>query len=82
LYELSRSADWEAMPDLVTDEMVEAFAVVARYDQLAERLGKRFGGLVDLVRFVPEDDADDALVARVVRELQRLPGPSSGPAEP
>jgi hypothetical protein len=34
-----------AMADTITDEMLEHFAVVAPWDELADRLVDRYGGL-------------------------------------
>jgi hypothetical protein len=74
LYALSREARWDEMPKLVSDEMLETFAVIARYDQLAAALRARFGGLVDLLRFeMPEDGSSDDVIADVVRQLKRIP---------
>jgi probable F420-dependent oxidoreductase len=45
LHELSRRGEWDAMAHLVTDEVLEAFAVVAEPDAVARALQERFGGL-------------------------------------
>lgn len=51
---------WEQMPGLITDEMVETFAVVAPSDRLAPAVHRRYAGLLDRVSyypaFIPEDD--------------------------
>ncbi|HEX2073520.1 MAG TPA: TIGR03617 family F420-dependent LLM class oxidoreductase [Geodermatophilus sp.] len=45
---VSRRADrWTAMRDLVDDEVLEAFAVVAAADDVGPRVRERFAGLVD-----------------------------------
>jgi probable F420-dependent oxidoreductase len=79
LYALSRDAAWDEMTKLVSDEMLETFAVIARYDQFAARLRERFAGLVDLLRFeMPEEDVSDDLIADVVRQLQQIPAAGEG----
>jgi alkanesulfonate monooxygenase SsuD/methylene tetrahydromethanopterin reductase-like flavin-dependent oxidoreductase (luciferase family) len=39
--------EWAVMPLLITDEMLNEFAVVAEEDKLAEELKKRYEGLAD-----------------------------------
>jgi probable F420-dependent oxidoreductase len=42
-----REDKWTAMRDLVDDEVLETFAVVAAPDDVGARVRERFGGLVD-----------------------------------
>jgi len=44
---LSKQGEWVAMGDLITDEILEAFAVVTEPGKVAGELKQRFGGLVD-----------------------------------
>jgi probable F420-dependent oxidoreductase len=39
--------DWDGMAALITDEMLDTFAVVGPPDLVAQRLRERYGGLVD-----------------------------------
>ncbi|MGH3146178.1 MAG: TIGR03617 family F420-dependent LLM class oxidoreductase [Rubrobacter sp.] len=54
---LAREKKWREMPDLVTDEMVQAFAVEAAPDEIGPALKERYEGLIDRVAlylpFVP-----------------------------
>jgi len=50
---LSRRGSWEEMTDLVTDEMLEAVAVVAPVDELGSRLRERYGGRLDRIGVYP-----------------------------
>jgi probable F420-dependent oxidoreductase len=43
----SIQGDWDGMAALVTDEMLEAFAIVGTPDQLPEKLRRRYTGLLD-----------------------------------
>jgi alkanesulfonate monooxygenase SsuD/methylene tetrahydromethanopterin reductase-like flavin-dependent oxidoreductase (luciferase family) len=57
---LSKAGEWAKMGDLITDEMLDAFAIVATPDQVARRLHDRFGDVIERVSFyapyaVPED---------------------------
>jgi probable F420-dependent oxidoreductase len=47
----SRDGKWEAMAGLVGDDVLHAFAVVAEPGQVAGELTRRFGGLVDRLKF-------------------------------
>jgi probable F420-dependent oxidoreductase len=47
LTEMSHRREWAQMADLVSDELVEMFAVIAPPDQLAARVRERFAGRLD-----------------------------------
>jgi probable F420-dependent oxidoreductase len=47
LRELARGQQWNKMPGLISDEMLEAFAVIAPEDELAAAIKARYAGLVD-----------------------------------
>ncbi|MHB8748152.1 MAG: TIGR03617 family F420-dependent LLM class oxidoreductase [Aggregatilineales bacterium] len=51
LNEMSKRNRWGEMADLITDEMLHEFAVVAPYDQLAKRVRERYDGLLDRVAY-------------------------------
>jgi probable F420-dependent oxidoreductase len=60
LHRLSRAGEWDAMGSLIDDEILEAFAVVAPLDEVADKIRDRCDGVIDrvLVGFpssVPED---------------------------
>jgi probable F420-dependent oxidoreductase len=48
---LSKRGEWEAMGGLITDEILEAFAVVCPIGEVPARLRQRFDGLVDRFSF-------------------------------
>jgi probable F420-dependent oxidoreductase len=48
---LSKRGAWEAMADLIDDEMLTTFAVVGGIDDIAGLVLERFGGLVDRFNF-------------------------------
>jgi probable F420-dependent oxidoreductase len=70
LNQLSRKGEWVAMGDRITDEMLEAFAIVATPDEVAARLRGRFSDVVDRISFYTPYPSDPALWARVVTELK------------
>jgi len=57
---LSKQGQWVEMGQCISDEILEEFAVVAQPQEVAEKLGQRFGGVVDRVTctfpFVGEED--------------------------
>ena len=48
---LSRAQRWEEMPALVSDEMLDAYAVIGTYDEIAAKLKARFAGLATHLEF-------------------------------
>jgi probable F420-dependent oxidoreductase len=48
---LSKRGEWEAMADLIDDEMLATFAVVGELDDIAGLVLERFGGVVDRFNF-------------------------------
>ena len=47
LHKKSVEGDWAGMADLITDEMLDAYAVTATYDKLRDALVTRYGELLD-----------------------------------
>jgi probable F420-dependent oxidoreductase len=47
LHKKSVEGDWAGMADLITDEMLDTYAVTATYDKLHDALVSRYGGLLD-----------------------------------
>ena len=68
LNERLKAGDVAGMAALITDEMLEHFAVVCRWDELADRLAERYGGLAHrLIMYTAADAADEGSdVARPV----------------
>ena len=62
---LSKRGEWVKMGTLIDDEMLDAFAIVAEPDDVAQRLVERFGGTIDRVastfRFVSEAQQKSAI---------------------
>ncbi len=69
---LSRAQKWEEMPSLVDDEMLNTFAVVGAYDEIAGKLVERYAGVLDQVGFsIPVDDEEDAAaMVDMIRQVQ------------
>ncbi len=46
---LSKRGEWDEMATLITDEILETFAILAPPNEVAQRLRERFGDLLDRV---------------------------------
>ena len=55
---LSKRGEWEKMGELIDDDILNAFAVVAPLDRVATEVRKRFEGLVDRFSFYAPYKAD------------------------
>ena len=69
---LAARGQWGEMSALVGDEMLEAFAVVAGWDTLAEQVAARYAGLVDRIGFYRAyaPGSDDARWREAVARLR------------
>ena len=50
LHELSVSDGWGRMPEVIDEEVVDAFTIIAEPDEIGDAIVERFGGLVDRVQ--------------------------------
>ena len=69
---LSRDQRWEDLPALISDEVLDAFAVIGTYDTVAQSLVDRFGRVVTSCEFSIQvrDEQDRATLAHMVRWIQ------------
>ena len=67
---MSKRGEWVAMGELITDEMLDAFAVVAEPDDVATVLLERFGDLVDRISFNAQYRLDPDVTAMIVTKLR------------
>lgn len=72
LSHLAARQKWHEMPALITDEMLETFAVIAPYDSLAAAIRQRYEGLLDRItyyaQFIP--GADETFWRETVRAFK------------
>lgn len=69
---LSRAQRWEDLPALISDEILDQFAVIGTYDKIGRKLVERFGKVVTNSEFsipVRNDMEFDAL-AQLVRDIK------------
>ncbi|MBK6403082.1 MAG: TIGR03617 family F420-dependent LLM class oxidoreductase [Rhodocyclaceae bacterium] len=71
LHRLSVAGEWNRMPALITDDMLDEWAVVTTYDRLADTLRSRCAGLFATVVLVLLGEArqDTDLLRETVRRL-------------
>jgi probable F420-dependent oxidoreductase len=72
LNRLSKQGEWVQMGTLVTDEMLEQFAVVAAPADVASAMVTRWGGTVDRISFDAPYKIDSAFWQQLVTDLKAL----------
>ena len=77
LNSMSIQGKWDEMPKLISDDMVDEFAAVGTYDNIAAEIEKKFGGDVDSIGFgVPTRNPDEEERAReLIAAIHKIPTP-------
>ena len=70
LHRLSLDGNWDAMADLIDDEILETFAVVAPVDELAAALTRRCDGIIDRVMVGLPAGTPEATVRALLDEVR------------
>ena len=73
LHEMSTQGRWAEMGKLITDDMLEEFAIVSTYDDLVEKIKARWAGIINRTGLMipvrkPEDEER---LRHMIRELQQ-----------
>jgi probable F420-dependent oxidoreductase len=73
LHQMSLEGKWTEMPGLITDEMLEEFAIIGSYDEMAGQVKERCAAIFSTVMLdmPPDLRADDARLREIVEELHR-----------
>jgi probable F420-dependent oxidoreductase len=73
LNQYSRAQRWSEMADLISDDVLQQYAVVGTYDEIIHKIKNRFGRLATLIEFsIPvRNEADEQLMTRMIQELKR-----------
>ena len=72
LHRKSVEGDWKGMADLITDEMLDTYAVTGTWETIAARLQERYAGLLDRTAFYQPDrqqGLDDPRLPRLIKEF-------------
>ncbi len=72
LNRMSKEGRWGEMGDLIDDEILSAFAVVAPLDQVAAGLRDRWGDVLGRLSFYAPYETDDAQWDRVIADLKAI----------
>jgi probable F420-dependent oxidoreductase len=67
---LSKQGKWVEMGELIDDDVLNAFAVVAGPEGVGAELKRRYGGVVDRCSFYAPYKADPEQWARVIEDLK------------
>ncbi|KAA1193093.1 TIGR03617 family F420-dependent LLM class oxidoreductase [Pseudohalioglobus sediminis] len=71
LLDMTRSGNWQDMPTIITDDMLEKFVPRGDYDDIVDIYRARYGDLSRRITFpMPENPADDALAAAAIARLK------------
>ena len=62
----------EEMPQKISDEVLHTYVTIGTYDQIAEKLLQRYGGVVTHCEFsiAVKDDADKERLRVIARKIQ------------
>lgn len=69
---------WDEMAAQIDDDTLELFATVATYDDLPDRIEKRYGGLVDSLSLFIPPHTDVMPLKDVMQDIQRIKTPFTG----
>ncbi len=72
LFRMSLEGQWDEMGKVISDDILDAFAVIGEYDEIAPQVLERYGGLVDAVGLTvaTAGPADEPQLRRIIGTLQ------------
>ena len=72
LHQMSIKGQWDEMGELVSDEMLDAFAVTGEYGEVADKLLDRYRGLLDEISFSVEsvEPPPEDQLRKIIRRLK------------
>lgn len=72
---LSRQQRWDEMPDLISDEVLDTFAVVGTFDEIGDKLKARYGHVATNVEFsIPvADEHDEQSLRQLIGDIRGAP---------
>jgi hypothetical protein len=73
-----RDGDWEKLAAQVPDDVLDLFAAVGTFDELAEKVPARFGGISDTIGLEVSPQSNAAAVSALVEKLQAIPSRFTG----
>lgn len=75
LHRMSIEGKWDDMVDIITDEMVEEFAVVGTWDVIAGKMREKYAGINTQISFEvdPQNPDEEAQIKEIVADLKTIP---------
>jgi probable F420-dependent oxidoreductase len=71
LLDMTRAGNWQEMPNIINDDMLEKFVPRGSYHAIAQIYRDRYAGLASRITFpMPVDPADDVLAAEAIAGLK------------
>ena len=72
LYRMSIDGKWNQMGDEITDEMLDSFAVVGTYDQIAAKIKSTYGKYATSVSFGmdTQNEEEENILRDVIKNLK------------
>ena len=78
LNQLVRDGHWDKLAGQIPDDVLDLFAAVGTFEELAEKVANRFGGISDAIGFEASPQADDRAIGDLVGALRKIPSPFAG----
>jgi probable F420-dependent oxidoreductase len=69
---------WNEMAALISDDVLELFAIVGRHDELADKISEKYEGLADSLSLFIPTDTDPGPIGEVMQDIQKIPMNFSG----
>jgi hypothetical protein len=70
---VTSDAKWDQIAAEIPDDLLHEFAAIARFDQLAVAVEKRFGGVADAIYASTSQDIRPPIPADVLQDIARVP---------
>ncbi|NIR37842.1 MAG: LLM class flavin-dependent oxidoreductase, partial [Actinobacteria bacterium] len=70
---MTKAGQWDRMAAEIPDDVLRLFAAVGRFDDIADAVAERFGGLADAVYASASSDRRPDLPAEIIARIQSIP---------
>ena len=75
---MTKEGKWDMIATEIDDDVLRLFAAVGRYDELADAVARRFGGIADAVYASTSAEIRPAIPPDVVQDIKRIPAAFTG----
>ena len=70
LYQMSKTGDWNNMGNEIDDEMLNSFAVIGNYEEIATRIKSRFSHYASSIKFSIPENEDDSILRTIIHSIK------------